>query len=84
MSGTKKGDREIPEAPAPGSGMPWVEIDRLGDTPFMPEGREQPELPEDRANNEAVAAEPAAHPPRISAPRSPPPPRPLTRCSTAL
>ncbi len=49
MGDTKKGDRKIPEAPAPGAAMPWAEIDRLGDTPFMPEGRDQPELPEDRA-----------------------------------
>jgi len=49
MSGTKKGDGEIPDAPTPGSAMPWAEIDRLGDTPFMPEGREQPRLPADHA-----------------------------------
>jgi antitoxin VapB len=26
----------------------WAEIDALGDKPFMPEGREQPEMPPDR------------------------------------
>jgi antitoxin VapB len=31
--------------PAP---MPWGAIDALGDTPFMPGGREQPESPEER------------------------------------
>jgi hypothetical protein len=25
--------------------MPWNLIDRLGDTPFMPEGRDQPAMP---------------------------------------
>jgi antitoxin VapB len=30
------------------TGMPWALIDSLGDTPFMPEGREQPPMPEDR------------------------------------
>jgi antitoxin VapB len=28
--------------------MPWDQIDRLGDTPFMPEGRDQPAMPADR------------------------------------
>jgi antitoxin VapB len=26
----------------------WAEIDAIGDKPFMPEGREQPEMPPDR------------------------------------
>jgi hypothetical protein len=26
----------------------WARIDATGDTPFMPEGREQPAMPEDR------------------------------------
>ena len=26
----------------------WALMDQLGDTPFMPEGREQPEVPENR------------------------------------
>jgi hypothetical protein len=25
--------------------IPWNLIDRLGDTPFMPEGRDQPDMP---------------------------------------
>ena len=28
--------------------MPWATIDTLEDEPFMPEGREQPSMPEDR------------------------------------
>ena len=28
--------------------MPWAELDRLGDRPFMAEGREQPAMPADR------------------------------------
>ena len=28
--------------------MPWDQIDRLGDTPFMPGGRDQPAMPADR------------------------------------
>jgi antitoxin VapB len=45
---TKVGDRVIlepMEAPGP---MPWKIIDQTGDLPFMPEGREQPAMPEDR------------------------------------
>ena len=38
---TKVGDRVILEPLAPAVAMPWEEIDRLGDTPFMPQGREQ-------------------------------------------
>ena len=45
---TKVGDRVILE-PIGGSGaMPWALIDQTGDNPFMPEGREQPEMPADR------------------------------------
>lgn len=29
--------------------MPWAAIDKLGDTPFMSDGREQPSMPTDRA-----------------------------------
>ena len=29
--------------------MPWALIDRTGDSPFMSEGREQPDMPPDRA-----------------------------------
>jgi antitoxin VapB len=28
--------------------MPWDEIDQLGDSPFMSDGRQQPEMPPDR------------------------------------
>jgi len=42
---TKVGERLILEPLAVDQPMPWGEIDRLGDTPFMPEGREQPDMP---------------------------------------
>ena len=29
--------------------MPWAEVDKLGDRSFMPDGREQPAMPDDRA-----------------------------------
>ena len=45
---TKVGDRVILEPLAPAAAMPWEDIDRLGDTPFMPQGREQPRMPHDR------------------------------------
>ncbi len=45
---TKVGDRVILEPMAPAESMPWTAIDQLGDSPFMPEGREQPETPADR------------------------------------
>ncbi|MFI5015210.1 MAG: antitoxin [Hyphomicrobiales bacterium] len=45
---TKVGDRVILEPLTPAEAMPWALIDQLGDTPFMPEGREQPEMPQDR------------------------------------
>ena len=45
---TKVGRRVILEPMAPDESMPWREIDRLGDSSFMPEGREQPEMPVDR------------------------------------
>jgi antitoxin VapB len=44
----KIGKRLILEPIEPGSpAMPWKEIDAIGDRPFMPQGREQPELPTD-------------------------------------
>ena len=46
---TKVGNRVILEPMEPDDSMPWPEIDQLGDSPFMPEGREQPDMPEDRA-----------------------------------
>ena len=45
---TKVGDRVILEPLAPADAMPWDEIDHLGDTPFMPRGREQPRKPPER------------------------------------
>jgi antitoxin VapB len=45
---TKVGNRVIIE-PLTEEPMPWVEIDRLGDSSFMAEGREQPAMPADRA-----------------------------------
>jgi antitoxin VapB len=46
---TKVGNRVILEPMVSDDSMPWPEIDQLGDSPFMPEGREQPEMPVDRA-----------------------------------
>lgn len=34
--------------PMESGAMPWALIDRTGDSPFMPEGREQPDMPADR------------------------------------
>jgi len=45
---TKVGDRVILEPLTPQAAMPWALIDQLGDRPFMPAGREQPEMPADR------------------------------------
>jgi antitoxin VapB len=45
---SKVGDRVILEPLDAKSGVPWALIDQLGDKPFMPEGREQPEMPPDR------------------------------------
>ena len=44
---TKVGDYVI-LAPMNATAIPWDAIDALGDTPFMPEGCEQPEIPPDR------------------------------------
>lgn len=46
---TKVGDRVILEPLDPSPAMPWAIIDATGDSPFMPEGRDQPALPKDRA-----------------------------------
>jgi antitoxin VapB len=46
---TKVGDRVILEPVRPAAAMPWDDIDRLGERPFMPEGREQPAINADRA-----------------------------------
>jgi antitoxin VapB len=45
---SKVGERVILEPIGRPSAMPWHQIDALGDTPFMPEGREQPAMPADR------------------------------------
>jgi antitoxin VapB len=45
---TKVGNRLILEPLADDGAMPWALIDQLGDTPFVPEGREQPAIPDDR------------------------------------
>jgi antitoxin VapB len=46
---TKVGDRVILEPIRSGATpVPWDLIDQLGDHPFMPGGREQPDMPEDR------------------------------------
>jgi hypothetical protein len=34
--------------------MPWDLIDRFGDTPFMPDGRDQPAMPADTAMPEPI------------------------------
>jgi antitoxin VapB len=44
----KIGDRVILEPLEAHAGAPWALIDQLLDEPFMPEGREQPEMPPDR------------------------------------
>jgi antitoxin VapB len=46
---TKVGDRVMLEPMTSVTATPWALIDQLVDQPFMPEGREQPEMPEDRA-----------------------------------
>ncbi|EJC81810.1 LOW QUALITY PROTEIN: virulence-associated protein [Rhizobium leguminosarum bv. trifolii WSM2297] len=43
------GNRVILEPLDADNAMPWEAIDKVGDTPFMPEGREQPSMPADRA-----------------------------------
>jgi antitoxin VapB len=49
----KVGERVILEPMTSATSMPWATIDNLGDSPFMPAGREQPELPDERAAFEA-------------------------------
>ena len=44
---TKVGDRVILEPMDAEPGVPWALIDQLVDQPFMAQGREQPEMPED-------------------------------------
>jgi antitoxin VapB len=45
---TKIGDRVILEPMNIAAGMPWAIIDSLGDQVFMPEGRDQPAMPDDK------------------------------------
>jgi antitoxin VapB len=46
---SRVGNRVILEPLGSEEAMPWAELDKLGDRPFMPEGREQPALPALRA-----------------------------------
>lgn len=43
------GNRVILEPLDADDATPWAAIDKLGGTPLMPEGREQPSMPTDRA-----------------------------------
>jgi antitoxin VapB len=45
---TKVDDRVILEPLESSADMPWAIIDGKGDSPFMPEGRDQPAPPKDR------------------------------------
>jgi antitoxin VapB len=45
---SKIGDKVILE-PMQSAPMPWALIHGTGDNPFMPDGREQPKMPADRA-----------------------------------
>jgi antitoxin VapB len=45
---SRVGNRVILEPLGAEDVMPWAEIDKLGDRPIMPEGREQPAMPADR------------------------------------
>ena len=45
---SRVGNRVILQPLGSEDAMLWVELDRLGDRPFMPEGREQPAMPADR------------------------------------
>lgn len=44
---SRVGDKVILE-PMQGGLMPWELIDQLGDNPYLPEGREQLQMPSDR------------------------------------
>ena len=46
---TKVSNRVILEPMEPDESMPWTAIDQLGDSPFMAERREQPDMLKDRA-----------------------------------
>ena len=45
---SRVGNRVILEPLGSEDTMPWAELDKLGDRPFMSEGREQPAMPADR------------------------------------
>lgn len=49
----KIGERVILEPLEGSPAMPWSSIDATGEHPFMPDGREQPAIPEDRSVFEA-------------------------------
>ena len=46
---TKVGVRVILEPLDAASHMPWAAIDAIGDSIFMPDGRDKPAMPESRA-----------------------------------
>ncbi|WP_047454258.1 antitoxin [Rhizobium rhizogenes] len=46
---SRVGNRVILEPLDADNTMPWSAIDKLGDAPFMSDGREQPPMPADRA-----------------------------------
>lgn len=45
---SRVGNRVILEPLGSEDAMPWAELDKLGDRPFMLEGRDQPAIPADR------------------------------------
>jgi len=46
---TKIGERVILEPVHAARHMPWAVIDAIGDSIFMPDGRDQPAMPDSRA-----------------------------------
>ena len=54
--GPEPGDGPFQERLTPPGQMPWAEIDKLGDKPFMPGGREQPKAPRDRGKNRMLTS----------------------------
>jgi len=46
---TKIGERVILEPVLAARHMPWAAIDAIGDSIFMPDGRDQPAMPDSRA-----------------------------------
>ena len=45
---SRVGDKVILEPLFDDDKMPWKLLDQTGDSPFMPAGREQPDMPVDR------------------------------------